>query len=173
MFNRFINWLFPKKDSDGYTPTERHVFKFNNGFKTVVADPLVIWKKLMEKFPEISQAGKVAYSQSKDALTFHDKLIEQIRLLFDLKPYDDASLSELEKWPLTTDETLALLNDFLAYCEEAKKKLNLLPISFRIIKECSKSDGDLPTENGSDYGSIVNEPSIDKPTSSLSEPVLH
>lgn len=115
-FTRLLAWLssFWRKQLveqdrwDYYKPIDRYVYKYHDGEKEVTADPMVLYKKVMAKWPII---GKflAEYKAVTDAETLarHDQLIAAIRELFGIKKLEEGGLSE--------QETLDLFNHFRIY----------------------------------------------------------
>lgn len=112
-----FKWLFGGGDESGtFSPKKRLLYRYFNGAEIVRADPMVLYKKVMDVGPELAIDMKVAGSPLKDATKAHGKVVEKIRKIFNLKPFEHGGLSEIE----ATD----LLDHFLTYCEDVKKNMN-------------------------------------------------
>lgn len=118
----WLRGLFRREDAfDLYRPKDRLIYSYFDGQRVVKADPMVLHKRLMEVGPDLSVEMKVAASESKDAATYHGKLIERIRKIFDVKTLTEGGLGEVE--------TTELLDHFLTYCGRIKKKDSPPPTS--------------------------------------------
>lgn len=140
-----------------YKPKERLIYTYWDGFKDVACDPYVLYKKLMAKGTDLSIDIKVANSQSKDAAAAHNSMIAKLRIIFDLKSYEEGGLTELE--------TIGLMDHFLLFARRVKKNTSHFPTSQTATSDSSPSstEGNRPTTNGSDSGSTANEPSTAEP----------
>ena len=166
MLQRFLLWLLslvskdePKTEEqfDLYMPEEKMIYSYWDGSKLVTADPMVVYRRLMEKGPELNVDMMVATSPSKDADNAHVLMLEKIRYIFDVKPLENNN-------GLTEEHTIGLLNHFLTYTETLKKNLNPSPISSPVVEEeVSKElpEEIPPIENISVSGSTEKEPSTD------------
>lgn len=148
-----FNW-FKKKNNiasyNAYKPKERAIYFYWDGKKEVQADPLVLYKKIMDFGPELSVDLKVSTSLSKDASSHHDSLISKIRKIF--------SLTSLEEGGLTEMETIGLLDHFLAYCDSVKKNSSPSVMSSNPTEDSINSFLESqPTSNSSDSGSVSKE----------------
>ncbi len=146
---------------DVYQPKERFIFKYFNGEKMVVADPLVLYKRIQGKATELSTDMSAAsfpgYKKADDA---YENLSNNLRTIFRIKP--------LEEGGLTPTELEDLLNQFLEYSNWAKKKWNLIPISpteTSASTDSSSADASA-TSNTTASGSTEKESKTDVPTSS-------
>lgn len=171
MIRRFLIWLtsfFWSSDEDRYDTyklSERLIYRYHNGEKEVRADPMFLYKKIMARGPELAIDIKVSESLSKDAGTAHNNLIKTVRDIFDLKPFEQGGLTEIE--------VARLLDHFLIYVESVKKKGSptvISPTATSANLEFS-SIAVPPSENTSANGSIADVPSIADPIPSLSESV--
>ena len=160
MFTWFKNWFSNKDSFDVYSPKEKLLYKYFNGKKYLSADPIVIYKRIMEVGPSLSVDIKVARSQSKDALTAHNKMIKTIRDIFELDPKDG----------LDEASVCNLLDHFLVYCETVKKNSSVFAMP-STVSEDSKTilQEDLPTSNSADSGSTEKEIKTDDLSSSTKE----
>ncbi len=162
MFGRFFRWLrglFSSSPAEIYKMRERRIYIYVTGEdakgepELVYADPMVLYKKVMEIGAELSTNLKVARSISKDASMMHTEAIEQIRTIFGVKPYVK------DQGGLTEPETLDLLYDFLAYADELKKNMSNTPTPPMETSEPSASSSaeSPPTPNSSESGSTAPE----------------
>ena len=111
----WIRRLFGKEESlEIWTPGERRIFAYFDGQQVRKADPIVLYKELMARGPEIDISRKVAASESKDALKAHGDLVALIREVF--------GVQTLAGGGLTDPEVVDLLDYFLGYVEDVKKK---------------------------------------------------
>lgn len=155
----------PPERLDFYQPKDRLIFHYFNGKEIVKADPVILYKRMMEKGPSLSVNLKVANSPMKDADTAYGKAVGEVREIFALPtPKDD--LRAIEEECLTQVEAIELLDFFLAYCNDIKKNLRTSLISPMETSPDSNpsSDASPPTTNSLDSGSTDEEPSTDKPT---------
>ena len=166
-----FHWLLSKFRSneryDTYHPGERLIYRYWDGGKFITADPLVVYKRMMTKGPELSVDIKVARSASKDAAKANDRMIEKIREIFAVKPLDQGGLAEVE--------TVELMDHFLVYCQQVKKNSRPSATSSTpTVDSTFSSNGSPTTSNSSASGSIVGESDSAVPTPSPpeSEPLL-
>ena len=164
---RFLRWIFslfvPATGCDVYRPSERIIYRYHDGTKWVRADPMVLWKRLMERGPAISIDTQVASSPSKDAKKAHDALIANIRLIFDLAPLNEGGLTE--------QESADLLDHFLIYTQSLKKKANLLPtLSNSAAASKTSTVAGHPMPPSLDSGCAVNDSCSAEPTQRPLEP---
>lgn len=167
MLRRFFSWLFSlfssRSQTDIYKPGERLIYRYSNGQKTITADPLTLYKRVMDVGPYLSIDMKVAQSISKDAGKAHNEMILRVRGIFNVEPLEKGGLTELE--------TLQLLDHFLEYCERIKKNSRQFVTSSTssAVSPITSEKASLPMSNSSDSGSTANAPSTDVPLSSLME----
>lgn len=138
---------------DIYQPKERFIFKYFDGEKMVVADPLILYKRLSSKIDEIEICVKTSSFPGYDkAEESYEKLVLTIRKIFKIKA--------LEEGGLTPTELEDLLSQFLEYCHWNKKKWNPIATSPMEISEISvpSPEGSQPMQNTSDSGSTENVP---------------
>lgn len=160
---RFFHWLrsLLHRSSveylDVYQPKERLIYRYFDGQKTVVADPLLLYRKVMGIGPELSVDLKVSQSSSKDAQKAHENAQMKIREVFGVLPLADGGLSELE--------TMDLLDHFLAYCDRIKKNSSPSPTSPVETSAPSERscEEDPRTSNSLDSGSTDAGSSISTP----------
>lgn len=130
MFDWFFK-LFQRRDVDYYKPKERLLYKYFDGMKTITADPMVLYRRLMEKGTDLSLDMQVASSMSKDRFKARVSMIEKIRFIFSIK--------SLEEGGLTEAECENLIDHFVSWCENLKKKLNQSQTSPIATSQPSKS----------------------------------
>lgn len=96
-----------------YKPKERIIYSYWNGSQIVKADPMTLYKRVMDHSQELSAEMKVSNSPSKDASSSHTSLVKKVRDIFNVLPLEEGGLSELE--------TLQLLDHFMTYTNAVKK----------------------------------------------------
>lgn len=141
-----------------YHPKERLIYKYWNGKELIAADPMTLYKKVMDVSAELAIHFSVAKSQSKDAKDAHENLIETVRKVFGVR--------SLEETPegLGQTESISLLNHFLAYCNRLKKNSRTFATTSKLSEDSQlTSENAQPTSNISDSGSTENVPSSEKP----------
>ncbi len=116
------------------------------------ADPIVLYRRVMAKGPDLGVDIQVASSPSKDAAKAKQNLLKNIRLIFDVKEWNG-------KEGMTEVRTTDLLDDFLIFCENVKKNSR---ISATLQMEtshfsASSSAENPPTGNTADSGSTEKE----------------
>lgn len=144
---------------DIYSPKQRRIYSYFNGEKMVVVDPMHQYKAVMEKGPDIAIDLKVSNSISKDANKSHENLIKTVRGIFNVKPLAEGGLTDLE--------AIELLDHFLVYCGEIKKKQNLSVMSWNPsgVSQTTSVSENPPILNSLDSGSTGNELNIGEPPS--------
>lgn len=154
-------FVSPEEPYDQFRPKDRMIYTYWSGSQTVRADPLALYKKMMDVGPSLAIDMKVANSASKDAGKAHDELVEKIRSIFSVAPLDKGGLTELE--------TVELLDHFLTYVGMVKKNSSSYPTSPTGTSEPSASTSaeGPPTTSSADCGSTASGPSTAEPTPSL------
>lgn len=154
-----ISWLaswFRRSDGDDlYRPSQRLIYRYFDGKRTVKADPLILYKRLMEVSPELSIDAKVSLSDLKDAPKAHDALIAKVQKIFDLKPLCDGGLTQVE--------AINLLVHFIEYTGMLKKNSSPPATSATVQSlptESSQEKNPL-TDSGLDSGSTGQESTKD------------
>lgn len=151
-------------NEDAYRPDQRHIYHYWNGSEMIKADPLCLFRAVMDVETELEIDIRVSRSPSKDARKAHEAVLSKIRQVFSVKSLENGGLTEVE--------TIGLLDHFMGYCGWVKKNSRVSqtesaetsPDSRQFIAEAP------PTLNGSASSSIASEPSISDPTRSPSEP---
>ena len=169
IFSWFASWFTKREPFDLYQPRERRIYSFWNGKDIVHADPMVLYKRLAEKGPEMSVDYSVAMSVSKDADKCHGLFLNKIRAVFDISPPENpldcsCTLSEVE--------LENLLAHFVNYTEELKKNSKRSPTAATAASPlCASSSSASPaTSNTSPSGSAANGCSSAAPAPSLTAP---
>ncbi len=176
---RFLTWLFSiKKGSsktpsvDVYTLEDRSIYSYSDGEKIVKADPMPLYKAVMDVGPSLSVDLKVSTStlmKNEDKGKAHQSLLGSIRSIFNLKPFQQTEDGKMVG--LTEIETVEVLDHFLSYCHELKKKMKPNVTS-------SNSSGVSPPymaptsplmSSGLESGSTANASNTVEPTPSTSE----
>lgn len=179
MIRKLFRWLLtffkilPKPGIDLFRPEERLLYGYWNGSTTIWADPLVLYKKLMEIGPEISINIKVANSPMQGNIEASNSLAKQIRSIFNIAPFDPSNKTSNG---LTESELIALLGHFLNYSEDVKKKLAgyvTVPTTSQDSASSSQSapKQNPPTTTTSDSNSIEKDKSTETPIAPPSESV--
>lgn len=168
MLARFIRWvlsLFVIRPSGTFRPKERMIYVYFDGRKDVKADPMILYRRLMDRRMELSSDIKAAFSGSpKFAAKAYTKMIDNIREIFQVKPLDEGGLTEPEAGDL--------LAHFMDWTEDLKKNSRMFPTPATETQAPSESslEGDQPTPNTSVSGSTASAPSTEEPPPSPSEP---
>lgn len=159
----------PEEAPGSYRPEEMQIYRYWNGTRTVAADPVALYKRVMDVGPELAVDMKVSVSPLKDAGAAYEKMVAKIRGIFNLPPLKDG----IEVDGTLSDAAAAsLLDDFLGWCEQLKKNLSPTPTSAEATSPSTAStreDGP-PTSNTSASGSTASEPSTAPPSPSPTEP---
>ncbi len=164
MFGWFTSLLkkSPKVESNYdedsvYKPKERRIYQYWDGSTMVLADPLVLYRRVMDKGLEISIDLKVSRSASKDAGTAYANMIKKMRDIFQVKDVVEGGLTEAE--------VMGLFNHFLEYCENVKKNSGLFQTSAPPSPTTSPSlEANQNTTNTLASGSIEGSPITASPT---------
>jgi hypothetical protein len=158
-----ISWIKsffqPKKqdfDYSTYKPEEQLIYSYWNGKDQIKADPLVLYKRMLDIRPELNADLKCAGSPLKDASKFHDEAVKKINKIFDIKPYSEGGLTQID--------TMDLFNHFLIFTEGVKKNGSQTQTSQKEISPTTKSlsEESPPIQNTSDSGSTEKEPVTEK-----------
>ena len=171
MFASIWNWVrnrFASSPSqwDVYNPPERGIYSYFNGENLVKADPMLLYRRMKDRWSDMSVSFKVARSGSHIGGGYNkaqDDVIRYIREIFDLKEFANGGL--------TIAMCLDLLTHFRNYTETLKKNSRKSPI--RPIATSRPSAPSLEenrgTPNSSDCGSTANAPSTADPLPSNTE----
>lgn len=170
MFSRLSAWLWPaRKESvtaptlDVWKPSERLIFTYfrGKGLEEVSADPMPIYRKVKDIQQEVNADLILARSKMKGNLKGYELAAKRIRGAFNLIPFEEGGLTELE--------CIDLYNAFWAFVGVEKKNT---PNSTTTSEATStptptSSNGDSPetssTPSGSDGGSTVEGDSTPQP----------
>lgn len=169
MFTWLYNLLFGRRGEgiDFYTPRERLIYTYFTGTDAkgkrqyARADPLELWKRVMDNGPAITINMKVAASKSKDARAKHDELMEDLRKAFQVRPYREGGLTDVE--------LMDLFNHFMAYVGGVKKNSPTSTTSAPPEAEgpspasSPSTGGGPPTESSSGSGSTGSGPASSPP----------
>lgn len=172
IFQHVYSWLFGKGSSqatyDFYMPAERLIYRYFNGRQVVHADPLVLYRKIMDKGPDLAVDIQVANSPSKDAVLAHSKVLEKVREIFDLPVTDPFAM---DKGGLSEVEHFHLLDHFMGYADNVKKNSSRFVISAKPLAAASPvtSDASPPISSSSDSGCTVTDQPTETPTPSALE----
>ena len=152
---------------DVFAPGERLIYKFFDGSKQRAVDPLPLYKRLKDVWPELSADIKGArMEQSKFCDAAYDGMVQKCYRVFEVQPFNqlDGGLSEIE--------VLNLLDHFLAYTGGVKKNLNRPPTSAEATPASTASSPaeESPTPSTSDSGSTEGVPSTGSASPSLRGP---
>lgn len=174
MLRRFLDWIrswFGTSDTSIYDGADKGIFVFFDGKETVHADPLVLYRRIMDVAPGLDADIKGGRSALKSAPACHLSAVDTIRDIFNIDhPVNDFDCSGT----LTEIQCMALLDGFLKYCDSVKKNSPLTSTSAEVPSPSGEpSNGIIPplTPSPSGSGSTVTEPNINSLTPSLSEPV--
>lgn len=153
---------------DLFRPSERLIYRYWNGEEEVSADPIELYKSVMEVWPDIDRELKLCTHVSSlggfnDSFSAHGKMVDRIRKIFKIKPLGEGGL--------TDDELVGLIDHFLLYTMSVKKNSRLFPtVPMAILRALqSSSDENPPTTNSSDSGETATESSTDAPVPSNTE----
>lgn len=188
MWTKLKDWLLswlPKRSAqpadrfDLYKPHERLIYSYFDGKDVVSADPMTIWKRYSAVSTDLAADIRLANMKllpqpEKDKAT--SKMLGRIRTIFNVKPYEEGGLTELE----TND----LFDHFMIFCGVQKKTGSPPPTSpgddppSTSPPTAPSGDGgsppSSPTGNTSASGSTANEsssePSPPSPTAPESTP---
>jgi hypothetical protein len=153
---------------DLFAPAERLIYRYYTGtvegqpvYRAI--DPLPLYKKLMEKGPELDINLKVSQSASKDAVVCHGKLMDELRRIFDVADYEQGGLTD---W-----EVRALFDHFLLFVGRQKKVGRTDPTSPGETGSATPttSPSEPPTAPTSDSGSTESDSSTGPPSPSPKE----
>ncbi len=97
------------------------IYTYFNGTEMVKADPMVLFKKWMERAGDLDGDFAIIRVGQMGADEAYEKALGRIRAIFDIKPLVDGGLDE--------DSTFDLFYHFIRYIEEVKKNLKSLPTS--------------------------------------------
>lgn len=175
MFMRLFSWIKSLFIHNGdrwdiYLPNERGIYPYFNGERMVNADPIALYKRVMEVWPELSIDATVARSTllaDKETIKGHTAMTDKIRGIFQLKPLTNGIECV---GTLTDKQATDLLDHLLIYCERLKKNssrsatLSTKPADLPPSSEASQATPPLPAS-----GCAASEPPIAGPGPSPSE----
>lgn len=150
-----------------YKPKERLIYQYYNGKEVVKADPMTLYKKVMDVGPEMAIHFKVAKSQARDAKGAHDALIGEVRKIFGIVSMEDDPDHGLPQM-----ETMEVLDHFLTFIARVKKNSRTLPTPSAPSEDSTPTseEGGPLTSSTSDFGSTESGSLTDAPRQSHSEP---
>ncbi len=152
---------------DLWKPKERLIFKYWDGEKERLVDPMPLWRKVKDVMQEVEADLVLARSPMKGSLRGFELASKRLRKAFDLKPHEEGGLTELE--------CVELYQWFTAWVGVEKKNT---PSPSTTSSETSAPTPDSsgsangatpPTANGSAGGSTDADSSTPTPSPSPSE----
>lgn len=156
IWRTFKNWFTPGETYNVYALGERLIYHYFDGQQMVAADPLVVYKAMMDVGPELAIDIKVSLSPLKEARTANDNLLKNIRKIFNVKPFAEGGLTDVE--------TAGLLDHFLVFCAQLKKNSSPSAISSMPSADSNATSANgPPTLRTSDSGSTASVPSTAAP----------
>ncbi len=165
-----FGWLkgwFSKESTtdDSYSPGQRRIYRYFNGDKEISADPMVLYKRVMDVGPSLSADIKVSASISRGARGAHASMVKTLREIFSVK--------SLEEGGLTEQEVCDLFDHFMTYCDDLKKNSSQPATSPEATSPSGPSpsteEKSPPTAGTSDSGSTEKGSCTGPPTPSPSE----
>lgn len=145
-----FGWFKKKCSYDVYQPSERLIYSYFDGQKTVKADPMELYKKTMAVGPELAIDIKVATAPIKGNKEAHESMLKKIRGIFSLKTLHEGGLTEIE--------TVNLFDHFMTYCETVKKNSPISATSSTpAVDSKDTSKENQATSNSSGCGSTEKE----------------
>jgi hypothetical protein len=136
-------------DEEIYKPKERFIFKYWNGQKVIYADPMILYKRVVEKWADLSVDLTLAHSNHSEAPKGHTLAIDKVRKIFNVDSPEDIEV----KRTLSDNECLQLLDNFLIFVGELKKNSSPSQTTSKPLEECKTiSKEDLPTHSTSACG---------------------
>lgn len=112
----WLQGLFARGRVDLYRPRQRLIFHYWNGQREVHADPLVLYRRMMDVGPELDVDLSLAQSTLagyKTQVDGHLEALAKIRTIFEVQPLAEGGLTETESFDL--------LYTFMAYTYSLKK----------------------------------------------------
>lgn len=161
----FLRGLWGKAPgSDFYRPRERTIYRYWDGQRNVAADPMTLYRKVMEVGPELKIDLTVADSPSKDAGEAHMRAVDKLKAIFSVKGLAEGGLTEAEM--------LDLLDHFMSFCEALKKNSRTPPTCAGATPGTTgaSSGGGCPTPSTSACGSTASGPATAPPAPSPTGP---
>lgn len=169
--------LFRRGDAlealDYYRPAERLLFRYFDGSRDRVVDPLPLYRRLKDVWPALSVDIRGARAEgSKFQEIAYRGMITKTYQLFEVQPLTD--VGDGSTTGLGETEVLDLLDRFLAYTGGVKKNWSPCPTSAAETSGSSPSSSDAspPTPSSSASGSTAAEPSSATPSPLPTEPAL-
>lgn len=111
LWHWLLAWLRPadRERYDLYYPQKRLIFHYFNGTATVPADPMTLYRKLVEQGVDMAKNLHAFHAATNEraALTAHDELVKQVNAAFNLKPFEEGGVTSIE--------TLAIWDQFLKF----------------------------------------------------------
>ena len=153
-----LNWLKRLFRCDfGFAEKERLIWQYFDGERTVLVDPIEMWKRVMDLGPVLAADVQLARSISKDAVLGQKRVREHLEKIFRVRPLIDGFEIPPEG-SLTYQELSDVLDDFMLFAERLKKNSSKLAISAEEASPNGESSSDdaQPIPNGLDSGSTAN-----------------
>jgi len=151
---------------DFYKPRQRYIYRYKDGDRVVIADPIALFKAVMEVGPTLEIDLRVAGSISKDASKGHTTAVAKLRQVFNLRSFAEGGATDVE--------VVELFNHFMVYAESLKKNSPTSATSATATSPTSvpSSAASPATPNSSVSGSIANGHSTVPPVPSPTELAL-
>lgn len=173
----WLKRLFSKPRLDVYHPRERLIFRYFNGHRTVLADPLVLCQRVSSRGKELDRLQVVARStliQPKVAEEHRVEYVAHLRDVFKIPPLVDSfEVGEGGRATLTDTEVEGLLDQFMWFCDSVKKNSKQLRTTYESSQEPPETTSEpaaSPTSPTSGSGSTEptapSEPPAPSPTGS-------
>lgn len=105
--------------NDLYRPEERCIYRYFDGEKVRACDPMILYKRMAEVAGDLGAYISLAYSPSKDSRSGWDKMIEKIRWIYDVRPFEEGGLLE--------GECVSLHDHFNTFVADQKKTASSSP----------------------------------------------
>lgn len=99
-------WLFAEH--------KKRIYRYFDGMILRRTDPLPLHQKLIDVGPELDIDLRLSASLHRDAPKGHVNVLKTIRRVFEINPYEEGGLTEAE--------TTGLLNHFLGYVGQLKRR---------------------------------------------------
>lgn len=155
MFDWLKSWFMKPERYDLYKPSQMLIYNYWNGTVTVRADPMVLYRRMMEKAPELRIDIKVAEStlvKPEEADKARQLALTKIRNIFEVVPLDqDKGLTEA-----ATEELFDHFLTFLGALKKNSRTSQTLPIATSVPLQPT-SEGSCPMPSSADSGCIENE----------------
>lgn len=125
MLKRLFRWLLSGFQSnsdetlDVYMPRRRILYRYSDGAKETIIDPMILYKKLSDISETLFALIKDSLADTSTAGESHEKAVALLRDVFQVKTYAAGGLTDME--------TFDLFSHFRNFCRQLQDRSGVTP----------------------------------------------